>query len=85
MPDCCHHGEGEHDKRDMAMPAMPGAGAENDGWQKRYAQKFGLIYAAMELGVNLGLLPWSEVLPLKVATKCFDCSPILNFEYDWFA
>src|ERR1019366_203672 len=26
MPDCCHHGEGEHDKRDMAMPAMPGAG-----------------------------------------------------------
>lgn len=46
-------------------------GAENDGWQKRYAQKFGLIYAAMELGVNLGLLPWSEVLPLKVATKCY--------------
>src|SRR5450759_4386631 len=26
MPDCCHHGEGKHDKRDMAMPAMPGAG-----------------------------------------------------------
>ena len=26
MPDCCHHGKGEHDKRDMAMPAMPGAG-----------------------------------------------------------
>ena len=25
MPDCCHHSEGEHDKRDMAMPAMPGA------------------------------------------------------------
>ena len=46
-------------------------GAENDGWQKRYAQKFGLIYAAMKLGVNLGLLPWSEELPLKVATKCY--------------
>ena len=26
MPDWRHHGEGEHDKRDMAMPAMPGAG-----------------------------------------------------------
>src|ERR1035437_3028443 len=26
MPDCCHHGEGEHGKRDLAMPAMPGAG-----------------------------------------------------------
>lgn len=26
MPDRSHHGEGEHDQRDMAMPAMPGAG-----------------------------------------------------------
>ena len=25
MTDCGHHGEGEHDERDMAMPAMPGA------------------------------------------------------------
>src|SRR5690606_21405371 len=26
MADDGHHGEGEHDQRDMAMPAMPGAG-----------------------------------------------------------
>ena len=26
MPDRGHHGEGEHDERDVAMPAMPGAG-----------------------------------------------------------
>lgn len=26
MPDCSHHGEGKHDKRDMTMPAVPGAG-----------------------------------------------------------
>ena len=25
MTDCGHHGEGEHDERDVAMPAMPGA------------------------------------------------------------
>src|SRR6476469_3064064 len=26
MPDDSHHGEGEHDEGDMAVPAMPGAG-----------------------------------------------------------
>ena len=26
MPDGGHHGEGEHDERDVAMPAVPGAG-----------------------------------------------------------
>ena len=26
MPDGGHHREGQHDERDMAMPAMPGAG-----------------------------------------------------------
>ena len=25
MTDCGHHGEGEHDERDVAIPAMPGA------------------------------------------------------------
>ena len=25
MTDDSHHGEGEHDERDMAVPAMPGA------------------------------------------------------------
>src|SRR3546814_3786228 len=26
MPDRSHHGEGQHDERDMAVPAVPGAG-----------------------------------------------------------
>jgi hypothetical protein len=26
MLDGCHHGEGEHDERDVTMPAMPGPG-----------------------------------------------------------
>ena len=26
MTDGCHHGEGEHDQRNMPMPAMPGTG-----------------------------------------------------------
>ena len=26
MPDNSHHCEGEHDQRDMTVPAMPGAG-----------------------------------------------------------
>jgi hypothetical protein len=46
-------------------------GARTDGWEVRFAQKFGVIYAAMELGLNSGLLPWPKSLPLKVATKCY--------------
>jgi hypothetical protein len=46
-------------------------GAEDNGWQKRFAQKFGIIYAAMTLGIKSGVLPWPEELPLKVAIKCY--------------
>jgi Domain of unknown function (DUF927) len=46
-------------------------GARTNGWEVRFAQKFGVIYAAMKLGVNSGLLPWSKSLPVKVATTCY--------------
>ena len=46
-------------------------GAERHGWQKRFAQKFGLVYAAMAINVKAGILPWPKELPLKVATKCY--------------
>ena len=45
--------------------------AEGNGWEKRFAQKFGVIYAAMVLGIAAHLLPWPEHLPLKVVTKCY--------------
>jgi hypothetical protein len=46
-------------------------GAGHEGWERRFAQKFGLIYAVMKLGVDISLLPWSAGLPLKVAKKCY--------------
>ena len=45
--------------------------AGGNGWEKRFALKFGLVYAAMVLAVRAGILPWPPVLPIKVATKCY--------------
>jgi hypothetical protein len=46
-------------------------GADHEGWERRFAQKFGLVYAAMKLGVGMDLLPWPTGLPLKIAKKCY--------------
>jgi len=46
-------------------------GADRDGWDKRFARKFGLAFAAMEQCVRAGILPWPRKLPLSVATKCY--------------
>ena len=45
--------------------------AGGNGWEKRFALKFGLVYAAMALAVRCGILPWPPVLPLKVTTRCY--------------
>jgi hypothetical protein len=46
-----------------------GGGAH--GWEVRFARKFGVIYAAMTIGIDAGLLPWPKSLPRKVAKKCY--------------
>jgi hypothetical protein len=46
-------------------------GAGGHGWEVRFAQKFGVVYAAMKMGIDAGLLPWPKSLPRKVATKCY--------------
>jgi hypothetical protein len=46
-------------------------GAGDHGWEVRFAQKFGIVYAAMNMGIDAGLLPWPKGLPLKVAKKCY--------------
>jgi hypothetical protein len=45
--------------------------AGGHGWEVRFAQKFGVVYAAMKMGIDAGLLPWPKSLPRKVATKCY--------------
>jgi hypothetical protein len=46
-------------------------GAQSHGWENRFARKFGIVYAALKLGVQSGLLPWPKNLPLKVVKKCY--------------
>jgi hypothetical protein len=46
-------------------------GAGGHGCEVRFAQKFGVVYAAMKMGIDAGLLPWPKSLPQKVATKCY--------------
>lgn len=43
---------------------------KSDGWETRFARKFGYIYAAMVIGIEAGLLPWHPQLPLEVVTRC---------------
>jgi putative DNA primase/helicase len=43
--------------------------ARGHGWEVRFAQKFGVIYAAMMMGIDAGLLPWPRGLPREVVTK----------------
>jgi hypothetical protein len=45
--------------------------ARGHGWEVRFAQKFGVIYAATMMGIDAGLLPWPRSLARKVATKCY--------------
>jgi hypothetical protein len=41
------------------------------GWENRFAQKFGVIYAAMMLGIAANILPWSPEFAFAVARKCY--------------
>jgi Domain of unknown function (DUF927) len=45
--------------------------ARGNGWEVRFAIKFGLVYAAMQMATDAGLLPWPPILALKVASKCY--------------
>ena len=47
------------------------AGGKRDGWETRFAQKFGYIYAALVMGIKAGLLPWSDSFPLQVVNRCY--------------
>jgi hypothetical protein len=40
-----------------------------NGREVRFATKFGLVYAAMQIAIDAGLLPWQPNLALKVAGK----------------
>src|SRR4029077_21245894 len=56
---------------DLANKFIRQVGARGQGWEFRFALKFGVVYAAMKMGIEAGILPWPKFFPLKVATKCY--------------
>jgi Domain of unknown function (DUF927) len=44
---------------------------DNQGWEVRFAQKFGIVYAAMILGISAGILPWTRKFAFSVTKKCY--------------
>jgi hypothetical protein len=45
--------------------------ARGDGWDQRFARKFGVDYAAGRLAVEAGILPWPESWPMKAVSRCY--------------
>lgn len=42
-----------------------------NGWEIRFARKFGVIYAAMRMATIAGILPWKRRYAFKVTKKCY--------------
>jgi len=45
--------------------------ADGTGYDKRYAEKFAILYAAGKLAIEAGILPWPKDLPWKAVSKCY--------------
>ena len=56
---------------DLVNKFIQHVGARGQGWEFRFALKFGVVYAAMKMGIDAGILPWPKSLPLKAATTCY--------------
>lgn len=44
---------------------------QGDGWDARYARKFGILYAAGRLAVEAEILPWHKAWPRKAVSRCY--------------
>jgi hypothetical protein len=42
-----------------------------NGWDARYARKFGVLYAVGRLAVEAGILPWPRAWPFKAVARCY--------------
>jgi hypothetical protein len=42
-----------------------------DGWDARYARKYGVLQAVGRLAVEAGILPWSKAWPFKAVARCY--------------
>jgi putative DNA primase/helicase len=47
------------------------AGVPQTGWERRFAQRFGLTYAALLLAVEFDILPWTEDQVERAIISCY--------------
>jgi Domain of unknown function (DUF927) len=43
----------------------------SNGMEKRFARKFGVLFAALKIGVKAGLLPWPDDWPMRAIHHCY--------------
>ena len=55
----------------MCVEFIEKAEVEAEGWERRFAQKFGLLYAVLRMAIDLGILPWAKSLPFQAVRKCY--------------
>lgn len=52
------------------------------GWERRFAQQFGTIYAAGMLGVEFGILPWKQKDIMQACKDCYASAREIIPDYD---
>jgi hypothetical protein len=66
-----------HDVRRLIDHFVERRARPQNGWEMRFARKFGLVYAAIRIGIEARLLPWTRAFAMKVVAKCYRAA--------WFA
>jgi hypothetical protein len=56
---------------DLVERFVDRACTDKQGWEVRFARKFGIVYAAMILGISAGILPWKRKFAFSVAKECY--------------
>ena len=58
---------------------------DGTGYDKNYAEKFGVLYAAGRLAVEGGILPWPKDLPWQVVRLCYHLAVAASVSADVLA
>ena len=53
-----------------------------NGWERRFAKRFAMVYAAGMLGVDFGILPWERSVLMQTCKSCYTSAraTISNYE-----
>ena len=61
---------------------MKDVGAVGNSWEKRYAEKFGMVLTAALLLVRYGIAPWTEERAVEAVTNLYKASRSLTVSVD---